>query len=737
MTQETNLKNNKLYAFGPFHLDAGERRLQRRNESVPLPRKTFDLLQILVASAGRLQTREALIAALWPNRIVEEQGLTTIMHGLRKALGDEGSSPTYIETVRGIGYRFIAQVSEEPRPEKAWQTKPPTHAGKRPTRARAGARRLSLIAASGLTTAAVAALLLWWFVPNHESTAVATETATSIAVLPFENLSADPGNAYFVQGIRDTIISRLATVGSLRVVSRMASNRYTSHPGNLSVIAAQLGVDAILEGSVQKVGKKVLINLQLVDVRSNASLWAATYMRKLEEILEVETEVATRVATTLTHELQPTEVARLGRSPTTNPKAYLSYLKANYRARRVLILGNAQNPSKTVSQAAALYRLAINRDPGFALAWARLSLLKSKAHWYSIDTHGQNWTTAWEAANQAAKLAPNLPAAHVALGYAYYYVKRDYAAALQQFRIAHADMPRNARIVAAMGYIHRRQARWEKALSELQRAATLDPRNAEWREEIGLTLILLRRYPQAIQSLNQAIAIAPEDYDAKMKKTGALILLGELDRAGKVLATIPRRIDPQGLITILRYDVARLSGNPEAALAALKAADVLHSAQAVKADVLMLAGKHEAARAQYKKASERLRTTLQKFPENAFVWSALGLAQAALGNDKAAIKAGKRALELHPISEDVVAGPIFMTALAKIYSRLGNAAQAVKLLEKLMSIPAGRKISAALLRLDPVWNPIRDAPGFQALLEKYRWPRPMPTQVSAPPATSP
>ncbi|MDN5863954.1 MAG: winged helix-turn-helix domain-containing protein [Gammaproteobacteria bacterium] len=714
-------ENNKLYVFGPFCLDTHERRLLRGDEQIPLARKTFDLLQILVASAGSLLTREELIEALWPDRIVEEQGLTTQMHELRKALGDEDATHVYIETVRGIGYRFHAPVSVENKGEETSDSGLVPDA-ERTVKRKGPAVTLRTGFGAALLAVIVVAVLLWWLwwpAAGKSSTANATPDVTSIAVLPFESLSADPDNAYFVQGIRDTILTRLATVDSFQVVSRTASDRYTSHPKNLSVVAEQLQVEAVLEGSVQKAGQEVLINLQLIDPESGTHLWAESYIRNMKDIFAVETDVATKVAATLSRTLQPSEIARLGHSPTTDPKAYLLYLKANYLARRVLTLANVEDPAAAVSSAAALYRRAIARDPDFARAWARLSLLKSKAYWFLIDESKQSAAAAWEAANQAVKLAPNLPQAHIALGYAYYYVKRDYAAALDQFKSARESLPYNARIVAAIAYIHRRQAKWNEALTELRKAAALDPGNPKWRNQTGQTLMFLRRYPEAIHSFNQAIAIAPDDNEAKMRKVNALLLFGKLEQAREVVSTIPKAIDPQGFITSLRFDIARISRKPKAALAILEASKGLHTARALKADALMLAGKREAALTQYREASRKLRATLEKQPKDPFAWSALGLAQAALGNKEAAIKAGEQAVSLNPISKDVVAGSWFLTRLAKIYARLGMAKESVKLIDRLMSIPAGSNISVASLRLDPVWDPIRGDPRFQALIEKY------------------
>lgn len=265
------------------------------------------------------------------------------MHALRKALGDEGSSPEYIETVRGIGYRFIIPVSVESEAEKGSTSYRPSNAERSPKPKLRVLRAPAGIVAVAAVVIAIAAALAWWLIPG-EATGGTTFSGRSIAVLPFRNLSASPASAYLVEGIQETIITRLATIDHLRVISNSSSKRYGSQPKELSAIARQLHADDFLEGSVQKSGEKVLINIRLIDALSNRSLWAATYMRKLKDILAVEMDVATKVATALLHRPQPDELAQLQRFTTRDPDAYLLYLKGNYYARRAFGRANAKDP---------------------------------------------------------------------------------------------------------------------------------------------------------------------------------------------------------------------------------------------------------------------------------------------------------------------------------------------------------------------------------------------------------
>ncbi len=553
MDEKTFIENNDLYVFGPFRLDVAERRLLKDGEPVALARKAFDLLLILVEAAGHLKTREELIEALWPKNIVEEQGLTTKMHALRKALGDEGTTPQFIETVRGVGYRFIAAVTVE----KA----APARATLRPSAEMARKRRRWL--ATGLASLAVVAIaagLIAWFLAVRP----ARSAVTTVAVLPFENLSADKANAYFASGIQDTILTRLAGIRDLRVISRSSTASYASRPANLRQVAEELGADAVLEGSVQKTGQRVLINVQLINARTDAHIWAATYTRTLDDVFGVEGDVATKIAAALMAKLQPAQAARLAQSPTQDPEAYVLFLKANYHADQALNRADAKDTDAVMEQAITLYRQAIARDPDFALAWARLSLLESYAYWFGIDYDSQRIAKAEQAAKRALALDPDLPQAHMAMGYVAYYGLKDYAAALAQFRQARERLPNDSEVIGAIAFIHRRQGKWDAALEGLRRAAALNPRNSRWPNETAITLSALRRYAQAEQQFDQALAIEPDNYDAMVRKTWVLLLAGKLEQARLALAKIPSDVRSAGtrLLAALRRRPVRTQTRP-------------------------------------------------------------------------------------------------------------------------------------------------------------------------------
>ncbi|MGH8274798.1 MAG: winged helix-turn-helix domain-containing tetratricopeptide repeat protein, partial [Gammaproteobacteria bacterium] len=640
-----------MYKFGPFRLNVVERLLFREGLEIPLSAKSFDLLLVLIENAGHLKSRDELVETLWPKTIVGEHNLTSNLSALRKALGDEGNVPQYIQTVRSHGYRFIAPViTERLGPEAATPA-----AMDRQTLIGVPPRRRTGIAigVAALVLVIVAAgVLASRLSVGPASGQGAHASLPVIAVLPFANLSADKTNAYLTEGIQDTILTRLAGIGGFRVISRTSTESYTSRPGNLKRVTQQLGATTVLEGSVQKAGDRVQVNVQLIDARTDTHIWAETYSRTLEDVFEVEGNVATQVAAALEAKLLPAEAARLTQPLTRDPQAYLLFLKANHYANQTSDRANVKDPTAAVTRAIALYRQAIARDPHFALAYAHLSLLESYAYWFEIDPTPHRIADAERTAKRALALELDLPQAHLAMGYVEYYGHRNYAAALSQFKQAAQNLPHNADVIGAMAYIHRRQGKWQQSLAGLAQAARLDPRNPRWPNENGLTLMALRRYGEAIQQFDQALAIEPDDYDAATHKIAALFLMDEPEQARRALSQIPHDVDPQGLTSTLRFETAWFARDPDRALAALDSAPTEVEGpntlgeipkSLFQAQALSLKGDSAGARQAYTDARKTLQAMLRTQADNPDPWGSLGLAEAGLGEKAAAIQAGRRA----------------------------------------------------------------------------------------------
>lgn len=726
MEEQLPNKYSGLYCFGPFVADAAERTLHRDGRPVPLTRTVFDLLLILLAEAGSLQTRDSLIDALWPDSVVGEQSLASKMYALRRALGDNGKEPKYIETVRGVGYRFIAPVETRGQVSGRPAAPAPAIGGARRW------RRGVLAAGIFLVLLAAGGIVAWrgWF--STAATAPRNAARPAIAVLPFENLSADSANAYFVSGMQDEILTRLAAIGSLRVISRTSTAGYSSHPEDLRTVARELGVSMVLEGSVQKEGGMVHINVQLINADTYAHVWAHSYDRKLDDVFNVEGEVAQEIADALRAKLVPGEAARLAHPPTSDAQAYLAYLKANYLADQVFSAGNAKDPAAAEAHAVRLYHRAIALDPGFAMAYAALSLLESRAFWFATSfdsTQHQRIEDAGRMARKALALDADLPQAHLAMGYVYYYADLRYADALAQFEQARKGLPNNAAAIAAIGYVHRRQGKWRQALAELREAALLDPRSARRAEEVGITQLWVRHYAQARQSFAQVLAIEPHDYRAVVRLAEIALLTGNAARARAILDGIPGDVNLGGLVSAFRFQAAMYERKPKAALAALGKSPAWQDGvlyyylptSLMRAGAWALEGNHGRAREAYATALGLARRRLESWPEDETLFASIGLAQAGLGNDAAAVQAGIHATALLPAGHDAAYGPIYQYVLAEIYARIGKAGPATALLARLLETPSavGSLLSGATLRLDPVWDPIRRTPDFRALLHEY------------------
>ena len=345
--------------------------------------------------------------------------------------------------------------------------------------------------------------------------------------------------------------------------------RYASRPDNLREIAQQLGVAHILEGSVQRSAGSVRVNVQLIEAQSDSHLWAESYDRDIKNIFSVESEVAQNVADALRAQLLPEETERVANVPTKNPEAYDLFLKAEYFYNQ-FNASSEKDPAETVHRTASLYESAVAADPSFALAYARLSHLKSRAYWYNYDSSPEMIDAAERAAGRALSLQPGLGEAHLAMGLVYYWGHRDYEAALAELEKARKSLPNNPNVLAGMAYVHRRQARMEEALHELEHAAELDPRDNQWAREIGSTFLYMRRYAEADPAYKRALALVPEDFEAHVNRVVGFLMSGDLSAAGTALSAIPPNVDPAGTVSLTRWQVALFMHQPDKALASLE-----------------------------------------------------------------------------------------------------------------------------------------------------------------------
>jgi len=590
-------------------------------------------------------------------------------------------------------------------------------------------RTLALI---GILVVIAIALGWWWTTRPNKHVASAAPQASqsqsipekSIAVLPFENLSSDKENAYFADGIQDEILTRLAKIADLKVISRTSTQHYKSAPDNLPEIAKQLGVAHILEGSVQKSGDAVRVNVQLIKAATDAHLWADTFDRKLTDIFSVESEVAKAIADQLRVHITGQEEQVIAAKPTDNPEAYDAYLRGlAYSLRTTNTPANALGTQKYLKEAVRL-------DPKFALAWALLSYTDAIGY---ITLNLQPTVALREETQQAAETAltlqPNLGEAVLAKGQYYYSCLKDYDTAVRYFEQAHQFLPNSSRIPESLAYVARRRGQWDQSESYFNEAERLDPRNVNLLTQRALSCIDLRRFPEALRKLDQVLNITPDDMDTLMTKAVIAQAEGDLPRASAILAPLHPPADDTTAVETQAYQ-AILQRRPAAAISRLK--EIL-----AKPDPALgfyngeirfflgwaqeVGGEHAAAQESWRQARSELEPFLKEQPENWALIGDLALTSMGLGDKTAAFAFVEKALAAVPIEKDALVGPFLIEILARVAAQMGEPDRAIAALQKLLSVPyagslgLGTPLTPALLRLDPMFDPLRNDPRFQKL----------------------
>ncbi len=580
-------------------------------------------------------------------------------------------------------------------------------------------RRRNVIAliATGLAISAVAGFFLF---PRASGRIV----EKSIAVLPFQSLSDEKENAYFADGIQDDILTNLSKIGDLKVISRMSVMSYRGDAlRNAREIGKALGVATLLEGSVRRAGNRVLVNVQLINANNDEHIWAEDYDRDLTDVFAIQTDLAQKIASALQAKLSPNEKARLDNRPTQNPDAYLLFIQAHDYANRPDMFRD------TSLKAEQLFEQATKLDPNFAAAFAGLSMVESWAY-HSFDPLPARREKARTAANEALRLQPDLPEAHLALGFSYYYGDRDYERALAEFEIAKRGLPNEAQAYMAIGAIQRRQGRWVESTANLEKAAELDPKNSSVLLNLGYNYMATRNFEAADKILDRGIEAAPESFGSRaLKSELAISWKGDISVAEKELASVPPGVDPQGLVTLGRAGVLTLQRKFKEALQVIqqfrgetllvRASTTCPKASLEGTLYLYLDDKVDAHSA-FEGARSIAERLVRESPDDADRHGQLGLILAGLGQKDAAIAEGKRAVELLPESQDAFDGPEVTAELAQIYAWTGEHDQAFGLLDHLLVVPNG--ITVPGVKLDPIWDPLRKDPRFQALIDKYSRP---------------
>ena len=585
-------------------------------------------------------------------------------------------------------------------------------------------RKYVWIAAAGLLIA-VASFGVWLYFKQAEGTSLVPEK--TIAVLPFQNFSPEKENAFFADGVQDDILTSLAKIKDLRVISRSSVMKFRDAAAqNLRQIGKALGVANILEGSVRREGDRVVVNVQLVDAQSARQIWANRYDRTLADSLGLQGELASEIADALRATLSTDEQARVTAKPTQNPDAYVFYLRANQISR------NPDTLLQDYKAAEQLYMQAIALDQDFALAHARLASVCAEIFHYYEPTEA--WETkARTEAEIALRLQPNLAEAHLALGQCIYWMEQDYERALEQFDIATRLSPSDGDIVRLIAAIKRRQGKWKQALEEYERVAKLDPQNPNTVRELIFTNTAMRRWPEAERWVEQLSAIAPASIIAKIQRGYVEFWWkGDTGLLKSLLNQVSPGVDPDGSVTSVRWDVAMLDRDYAAARRAIDASSAKELSYAGEGStprsffegcIALAQGDVTGAQKYFEDAQPVFENAVKEAPLSAIRHANLGWLYAFMGRKEDAIREGRRAVELKPESKDAVDGVIVNCYLALIYARVGEKDLAIPLIERLLKTPGAvdsvdYSITINDLKHRWEWDPIRGDPRFQKLLEQ-------------------
>jgi len=544
----------------------------------------------------------------------------------------------------------------------------------------------------------------------------------SIAVLPFENFSDDKDNAFFADGIQDDILTNLAKIGDLKVISRTSVMPYRGKEKNVREIGKALGVSTILEGSVRKSGNRVRVNVQLINAVNDEHMWAEDYDRDLTDVFAIQTDLAQKIAHELQAKLSPTEKAQMTRKPTENGEAYLAFVEAHN-------LHTQMEDLDKLKQAEQLYERALQMDPNFALAAADFSRLESWIY-HTFDPTPARREKARSLAERALKLQPEGPEGHLALGFSFYYGERDYENALKEFAIAQQGLPNEAEVYLAIGAIQRRQGKWTESNANLEKAANLNPNDPWPLQNLALNYQMQRNFEAADKTVGRALKLRPKAFGLwSIKAESEVASKGSFETVEYGIKLVSASAMPEG------EKVHMMAAIVQTRLTQRRYAEALQNAESIKDELLGkdlegLCSKYEVigiARKMLKDdaggrealltAKRYAETYLQGAPIEAKRHGKLAEILAWLGEKDAAIAEAKQATEMLPESVDAFEGPAMTQKLAEVYCIVGEPEKAIDLLEGLLSRPS--PVTVALLKIVPIWDSLRHNPRFIELLKKY------------------
>ena len=738
-----------LYEFGEFQLDTSKRLLRRLDGTpVPLTSRVFDTLLYMVRHHAAVLDKERIMEAVWPDSIVEENNLAQAISKLRQVFGETPGSHSYIVTIPGRGYRFVAEVNERPTTAVAVEPQGPspnfpdaadtaatTEVADSPippfavsdAQRRLPAKTGWLWVTVFLTVAILSIAVL--FIVRHRApnssagagTAKSAPTAVkSIAVLPFDNLSDEKQNAYFTAGVQDEITSNLARIADLKVISRTSANLYKSgNPRNSREIGQQLGVAHLLEGNVQRIGDRLRVNAQLINADTDTHVWAQTYNRDVADLFAIQSEIAQAIAAQLAAQISPAEKRAILRRPTADLTAFDLYIRAKDLSLRSPFTNTGK---RDLLEAADLLKQAVTRDPAFFLAFCQLAFTHDYLYFFGHDRTPARLALAEAAIQAAFRLRPDAGEAHLARAENLYRGYLDYDGALTELEVARQILPNDAHVFQLTGSIERRQGRWEESIGSLERAIDLDPRNIHTLQQLAGSYAFLRRYAEARSACDRALAIAPDDVETRLGLADVEFDWKANTKPLHELIDSVRAASPDALSDIASpwFICALAERDSAAAKDALIAAgqNISPGNQAIRFNrpfaegiIARMAKDVDKAQSAFMTARAEQEKIVQAQPNYGPSLVVLGLIDAALGRKEDALREGWRAVELLPVQKDAINGPQMIEYLAMIAAWVGDNDLACKKLDAAIRYPGS--LGYGQLKLLPFWDPLRGDPRFE------------------------
>ena len=576
-------------------------------------------------------------------------------------------------------------------------------------------RNVIMLVVTGVIISAAAGFFLLPRVAAHK-------VDKSIAVLPFQNLSDENENAYFADGIQDDVLTNLSKIGDLKVISRTSVMQYRGKATNLREIGKALGVSTILEGSVRRSGNKVRVNVQLIDANTDEHVWANDYDRDVTDVFAIQSDLAQKITEALQAKLSPAERSQVTRKPTENGEAYLAFVQANN-------LASSFEDFERLKQSEQLYERAVELDPNFALAMARYSQLES---WIVHDRENTpaRREKARSLAERALQLQPDLPEAHLAVGFCWYYGDQNYDAALREFEIARRGLPNDSAVYLAIGAIQRRQGKWAESTANLEKAVSLNPKDAWPLQNLTYNYGMVRNYDAANKTIDRALALDPTAMEPLgVKSQLAVVEKGDFSVAERAFETLKsiRMTNEQklktadartGLLVLeRRYSegLREAESLPDDQLAGYPTG--LWSKYYYIGFARRALQDEPGARAAFLKAKNAAEEQLKNSPDDAKLRIRLAKVLAFLGEKAPALAEALRASELQPESKDALDGPEITEGVAQVYTILGDNNRAIEILDGLLNRPSSVTVQG--LRVNPIWDPLRNDPRFLALIDRH------------------